>query len=350
MKRLGFLLVTFIVGCGQTAPQPIPIQQPVVPGQPMVVPGQAGGIAPAVPVAPLPPQQVAISPTTPQINIVPAVPGQVALTPTQPTVPSPQAVAEVPPAPPGADPRAAERMREYTVQMIATGYIPLGAPGADTLASNASDNFTITLNGGDCYTIAGFGGAGVLDLDAYLYSPAGRQLVRDFATDSRPIVRTCATESGQFRVRFHMYRGAGPYTYQVYRSAGSAVQASGLAGIDPVVRRRMDLFTASRLAKGFHAVPSLAGSGALSTNMTQNFSANLETGRCYSIAGFGGSGVADLDIFLYGPLGNEVARDEATNAQPVVNHCPSTPGSYTVKVKMFRGTGTFAMQGYQSGS
>jgi hypothetical protein len=275
------------------------------------------------------------------VQIVPGGVGTAAPgAPAQPTIPPP---------PPGADPRAVERMNAYTLQMIATGYTPHGAPGADTLGRNQSRNFEITMNGGDCYTIAGFGGGGVRDLDGYLYSPSGRQVGKDFATDSRPIVRSCATETGTYRVKFHMYTGAGPYTYQVYRAAGAAAQAPGLAGMDPRVRERLDRFTARMLAKGKRADPSLLGSGFLSTNGTQQFQAQLVTGACYTLAGFGGTGVRDLDIYLYGPGGNEVARDVATDPQPTVDHCPSFAGTYTVKILMYQGNGPWGYQGYRTG-
>ncbi len=356
------LAVSLLLGaCGQNAPQQIPMQPPpgvVMPpvGVPPVgVPGQiavAPVTPPGVPIAPVSPV-VPISPVAPAVPIAPLSPtgpAPVGLAPTGPgTTLVPGAPQAVPAPPPGADPRSADRMREYTLEMFGRGFSPHGPPGADTLGPRESDNFTITLNGGDCYRIAGFGGAGVFDLDAYLYDPSGRQMVRDFATDSRPIVSACATTTGQYRVRFHMYAGAGPYTYQVYRSAGGAVAAEGLAGIDPVVRRRLETFTASRLAKGYRAISGIAGSGVLSTNQTQNFAASLESGRCYQIAGFGGQGVADLDVFLYGPAGNEVARDEARDATPLVQHCPSQGGAFTVKVKMYQGNGPFALQAYQTG-
>lgn len=359
-------------GCGQNAPQPIPVQQPGMPGVPAMpgVPGVVGvpgmpvvpgmpGMPGQMPVAPVVPGQIPVTPTVPQgVAIAPVAPvapitptgPQVGLAPTTPGMPvAGNTVASVPPPPPGADPRAADRMREYTIEMIARGFTPHGPPGADTLNQGASDNFTITLNGGDCYRIAGFGGNGVRDLDAYLYDPSDRFMVRDFARDSRPIVSTCATQSGQYRVRFHMYAGSGPYTYQVYHQSGGAVQAEGLAGMDPVVRRRLETFTASRLAKGYHAISGVAGSGVLSTNQSQNFNANFESGRCYQVAGFGGSGVADLDIFVYGPAGNEVGRDQGTDATPLVQHCPSMAGGYRIKVLMYRGNGPFALQAYQTG-
>ena len=326
----------WLSACGQDAPQPIPVGVPgqVPPGMPVQPLTPVAAPVPAPPLAPAPfapgvpgtslvPGQISVAPLGPPTTLVPGTPGT-ALVPGQVNVPPPPPT--VPPPPPGADPRAAERMREYTIEMIATGYLPHGAPGADTLGQNGSRNFQITMNGGDCYTIAGFGGAGVRDLDAYLHSPSGQQLKRDFARDSRPIVRSCATETGSYRVRFHMYSGGGPYTYQVYRAPGAAVQAEGLAGIDPVVRRRMDLFTASRVAKGFRAVPGMAGSGILSTNQVQNFTANLDTGRCYSFAGFGGSGVRDLDIFVYGPGGNENHARRGARRDARGEPLPERPG------------------------
>lgn len=347
MTRALVVSCLVLVACQGNQPQPMPgapFGQTAMPGM-TGFPGMTAGPMTAGPAT------VGL----PQVSIVPGgtTPGQVQIVPGGVTQGSTAAPAPptptIPPPPPGADPRSVERMNAYTLQMIATGYSPHGAPGADTLGRNASRNFEITMSGGDCYTIAGFGGAGVRDLDGYLYSPSGRQVGKDFAVDSRPIVRSCATETGTYRVKFHMYAGAGPYTYQVYRAAGAAAQAPGLAGMDPRVRERLDRFTAKQLAKGRRADAGLVGSGFLSTGGTQQIAAQLTTGACYTLAGFGGTGVRDLDIYLYGPGGNELGRDVGTDPQPTVEHCPSFPGMYNIKVLVYQGNGPWGFQGYRTG-
>lgn len=315
-------------GSSPTPPSTAPAKgQPTAPALAPGVPG-APGVAP---VAQLQPGGTTVVPAGVQVAVGVA-----------------QAGATVPPPPPGADARAAARMTEYTVQKIALGYVPHGAPGADTLGRGDSRSYTITLTAGDCYTIAAFGGAGVRDLDIYLVSPAGRELARDVALDSRPIANTCVQESGTYRVRILMYDGRGPYTYQVYRNPGAAAQATGIAGLDPTVRRRMDQFTARNVARGFRAIPGLAGAGVLGRNASQEFTVNVAAGgSCYAFVGFGGSGLPDLDIYLFDPSGSQVRRDIAIDPVADVKHFVVMPGAYRMRLHAYRGSGAFAYQVYQ---
>ena len=302
-----------------------------------------------------------VQPTTPGVPGVPGTPGLpgtpvAQLQPGGAPVPggvqvaagTPQAAATVPPPPPGADPRAATRMTEYTIQKIALGYVPHGAPGADSLGRGDSRSYTISLTGGDCYTIAAFGGAGVRDLDIYLVSPAGREIARDVALDSRPIANTCVQESGTYRVRILMYDGRGPYTYQVYRNPGAAAQATGIAGLDPSVRRRMDQFSGRYVARGFRPIPGLSGSGVLAPSGNQDFTVNIPAaGSCYAFVGFAGSGLSDLDIYLFDPSGAQVRRDIAIDPVADVKQFVISPGPYRMRLHAYRGSGAFAYQVYQ---
>jgi len=290
----------------------------------------------------------------------PAVPGQPAqqpsaqlvaggagLSPVATPPPQPGSVA-IPPAPPGADPRAVQRMNEYTAQKIVQGYTPHGPPGADSLSRNASRNYQVTLNAGDCYTLAAFGGAGVRDLDIYLTSPTGQQLARDIATDSRPIVNTCVQQSGAYRVRILMYAGAGPFTYQIYRNPGAAAQATGLAGVDPTVRRLMDQFGGRMAARGFRPLPGVSGSGTLGRGQRQEFTVTIPTaGSCYLFAGFAGTGMRDLDIYLRDANGAQLRRDIAVDPVADVKQFITTPGPYRMQLHAYSGSGAFAYQVFQ---
>lgn len=289
-----------------------------VPGGPVAKPGVPGAVG-QVPGAALP-------------GAVPAVP----------------AVPTLPPLPVGADSRAGARMNEYTLQKIAAGYVPHGAPGADSLSRGASQRYSATLSAGDCYTLAAFGGAGVRDLDIYLTSPAGREIARDIATDSRPIVNTCVQETGTYAVRVLMYNGRGPYTYQIYRNPGAAAQVVGVAGLDPSVRRRMDQFSGRYVARGFRPVPGLSGSGVLGVGQSQDFTVNLTTpGSCYAFVGFAGSGMSDLDIYLSDPSGAQLQRDIAVDPVADVKQFIVVPGGYRMRLNAYRGSGAFAYQVYE---
>jgi len=47
--------------------------------------------------------------------------------------------------------------------------------------------------------------------------------------------------------------------------------------------------------------------------------------------------VRDLDLFLADSAGNEVDRDYAQDASPVVRVCPTATGAFTVRMHMASG-------------
>ena len=304
-----------VLACGSSpSPTPPGVVGPTPPvGMPVV-----GG--------PTPPTGVGMQPTLAQV--VPSV--------------------TIPPAPPGADPRAVDRMNEYTAQKLVQGYLPHGAPGADTLTRNASRDYSVTLTAGDCYTLAAFGGNGVRDLDIYLNAPSGRQVAQDVLRDSRPIVNTCVQETGAYRVRILMYAGSGPFTYQIYRNPGAAAVATGIAGIDATVLRRMDAFSGRLTARGFRAMPALSGAGTLGAGQRQSFTVPLaQTGSCYAFVGFAGTGMRDLDIYLNDPNGTQLRRDVAVDPVADVKWFVTQPGPYQITLNAYAGSGAFAYQVYQ---
>ena len=92
--------------------------------------------------------------------------------------------------------------------------------------------------------------------------------------------------------------------------------------------------------------------GSLATSASQDFAAVLQPGRCFRIVAVGGTGVEDLDLFLFDENGVQVQQDTATDAYPVLGlaHpvCPAQAGTYRVQVKMFAGSGDFVVRVLQS--
>lgn len=122
--------------------------------------------------------------------------------------------------------------------------------------------------------------------------------------------------------------------------------------VDPSDTIAVEMQTRARqFAEGMTAATPLFR-GTLATGATQDYQAVLQGGRCFKIVGVGGSGVTDLDLFLFDPNGVQVQQDTATDSYPVLGltHpiCPEMAGAYRVQVKMFAGTGDFAVRVYQS--
>ncbi|MBW2529768.1 MAG: hypothetical protein JRI23_36665 [Deltaproteobacteria bacterium] len=67
----------------------------------------------------------------------------------------------------------------------------------------------------------------------------------------------------------------------------------------------------------------------------------LEPGQCYWFSGAGDQGIEELELFLYDPQDDRVAK--ATDGAPraMMAHCPTVPGMYKLRAKAEEGRGHF---------
>ncbi len=105
-------------------------------------------------------------------------------------------------------------------QQFAAGMNPVMPMARGTLATSATQNYSVPLQAGHCYKIIGVGGPGVTDLDLKLYSPTSQMVDQDVATDNFPVIglqhQLCPTTPGAYRLEVLMYAGAGEFGVQVY--------------------------------------------------------------------------------------------------------------------------------------
>jgi hypothetical protein len=92
--------------------------------------------------------------------------------------------------------------------------------------------------------------------------------------------------------------------------------------------------------------------GTLAEGASQDFQAVMQAGKCFRIIGIGDIGVQDLDLKLFDPNGVQLQQDIATDNYPALGVeapiCPSTAGAYRLQVEMYRGSGAFGVQVYET--
>jgi hypothetical protein len=78
----------------------------------------------------------------------------------------------------------------------------------------------------------------------------------------------------------------------------------------------------------------------------------MQAGKCFKIIGIGDIGVQDLDLKLFDPNGVQLQQDVETDNYPALGVeapiCPSTAGAYRLQVHMYRGSGPFGVQVYET--
>ncbi len=92
--------------------------------------------------------------------------------------------------------------------------------------------------------------------------------------------------------------------------------------------------------------------GTLTEGATQDFQAVMQAGKCFKIIGIGGMSVQDLDLKLFDPNGVQLQQDVATDNYPALGVespiCPSIAGAYRLQVQMYRGSGEFGVQVFET--
>ncbi|MBI2895218.1 MAG: hypothetical protein HYY06_16815 [Deltaproteobacteria bacterium] len=109
----------------------------------------------------------------------------------------------------------ANRMRQIQ-QQYAQGRNPVSPLMRGSLQTSGTQDFSVTLQSGHCYTVVGVGDPSVTDLDMFLFDGAGTQVAQDQATDNFPIVQSCPSVPGNFRVQVKMYSGYGNFGLQIF--------------------------------------------------------------------------------------------------------------------------------------
>ncbi len=70
--------------------------------------------------------------------------------------------------------------------------------------------------------------------------------------------------------------------------------------------------------------------------------------HCYAVLGVASEGVQDLDLLLIDPNGAAVMHDTDAGGEASIGVreqiCPATPGSFKVRVRVFRGEGDYAVR------
>ena len=255
-----------------------------------------------------------------------------------------------------SDPRQAlEQVDSY---LSSQGYTRIGpAVRNQNLPANGVIAYGIDAQAQLCYTIVALAQPGA-DLNMIVQDPAGRQIGYDVNPDPHPWVTACPGQAGRAIARLQMASGGGEYYYAVYQgspqsrpdlaaffSGGGGQAQEQTVAIDPQTAQRLQALDQTMAQQSYQRISDPYGV-AYQSREDRNFALNLEEGSCYSFATLGGAGARDTDVFLVDGSGNELARDVSTSVDANVQFCPTTSGQYTLRTRLYDGTGPVFTVGY----
>lgn len=158
------------------------------------------------------------------------------------------------------------------------------------------------------------------------------------------ILVTCATPTGVRRIPIA--------TDPVLPAANAEETTPGIAS--PHLPRAQETRLRERMARAHErmgrsrpASTSLVW-GQLGTGQTQAFNATLTQGVCYTVIAAAATADQELDLVLYDHDGEEVERVRSTEWAVALELCPPEQSLYRIVVRMYSGSGSFALQVFGS--
>lgn len=108
----------------------------------------------------------------------------------------------------------------------------------------------------------------------------------------------------------------------------------GVGRAQDSVRRQLQNATAIARGRGYTVAASTPATGALNDGGSEYVGVTLNAGREYLMVGVCDGDCSDMDLRLFSPAGNEIARDVAVDDTPVLQFVAPSSGSYRVRVEM----------------
>jgi len=235
-----------------------------------------------------------------------------------------------------------------------------GGPGlAGFLLTGNHSTLPIRIPAGQCVTIASRATRGARDVDAALYAAEGTLLALDSEPDAHPSLQACAAEvetRAYYVIQF--YDGDGTFLALPFFGSRSATRraAAALGGrpafaeivaAPEVAEDPIAAFSEGLRKRGFSAVGEprrfeIAEGERIRENLP------VESGKCYTVAAFGGRGIAQLSLRLLDERGTELSASRADDRpQAATQLCARSSGVYALESAARAGAGEVLLLVYR---
>ena len=201
-----------------------------------------------------------------------------------------------------------------------------------------------------CMTIASRATRGARDVDAALYAAEGRLLALDSEADAHPTLQACAADTDvQVYYVIQFYDGDGSFVAASFFGPRAAVRraAAALGGkpafaeivaAPEVAEDPLAAFSEGLRKRGYAAVGE-PRRFAITEGERVRENLPVEAGKCYTIAAFGGHGIAGLGVRLLDERGAELSASDRDRPEASTQWCARANAVYALESAALAGAG-----------
>jgi hypothetical protein len=246
-------------------------------------------------------------------------------------------------------PSLQREMHTVAVAMHAAGLRAGGPALAGFLLSGNHATLPMRIPAGECVTMVSRATRGARDVDAALYAAEGTLLALDSEPDPHPTLQACAQSEARAYYVIQFYDGDGSFVaVPFFGSRAATRQAAAALGGNPAFA---DIVTAPEVGEDAIAAFSegMRKRGYAAVGEPQHFAIaegervreNLpvEPGKCYTVAAFGGRGIAELSLRVMDDSGAELSASGDNQPHAATQLCARAQAVYALESAARAGAG-----------
>jgi hypothetical protein len=243
-----------------------------------------------------------------------------------------------------------EHLASMRAALRARGFAPVGPPLLEHVTEGSVVRLPVPLDAGRCYAASARSGAGLPDIDLFLFDGAGVEVARDLAADAEPSIEYCPEVSGRHTFEVRAFEGAGAVGVLVF--AGPLAETAAERAAEPVqvIDERapddpalaLGVLAAPLSSRGFAPPVFVSRAAAIVPGEVRTHDVVIGPG-CAIILGAASHEGMDLDLYLADDAGREADRDTAVQSTARVRACRDQPSVMRVAVKGYGRDGSYAL-------
>jgi hypothetical protein len=240
-------------------------------------------------------------------------------------------------------------MHAIALDMKAAGLRASGPALAGFLLSGNHATLPIQIPAGECVTIASRATRAARDVDAALYAAEGSLLALDSEPDSHPTLQACARSDVRAYYVIQFYDGDGSFVAVPFFGSRAATRraAAALGGspafADIVAAPEVSEDPIAAFAEGMrkrgYAALGEPQRFAISEGEKVRENLTVEPGKCYTVAAFGGEGIAELSLRVMDDHGAELSASGDDQPHAATQLCARANAVYALESASRAGAG-----------
>jgi hypothetical protein len=246
-------------------------------------------------------------------------------------------------------PALQHEMRAIAGAMHTAGLRAGGPALAGFLLSGNHATLPMQIPAGECVTMVSRATRGARDVDAALYAAEGTLLALDSEPDPHPTLQACAQSDARAYYVIQFYDGDGSFVaVPFFGSRAATHRAAAALGGNPafaeivaapeVGEDAIVAFSEGMRKRGYAAVGEPQRFAiAEGEHVRENLP--VEPGKCYTVAAFGGDGIAELSLRVMDDSGTELSASGDNQPHAATQLCARANAVYALESAAHAGAG-----------